>query len=115
MNHLRAQKKTSRFILLLYLAVLGISSFHFHETDVSLFGIESVSQKTGASNTHHSTTGYSACIMVVFANSSSLAVNTSQIDPTETILESIEIEKSEFITQKYINIPLLRGPPSLSI
>ncbi|GAB1443477.1 hypothetical protein MASR2M39_23180 [Ignavibacteriales bacterium] len=99
----------------MYLAVLGFSSFHFHESDISLFGIESVAQKSGASNTHHSTTGYSACIMVVFANSSSLTVNKFQLDPTETIQESLDIEKNGFITQKHTSNPLLRGPPSLSI
>ncbi|MBK7265191.1 MAG: hypothetical protein IPI12_02395 [Ignavibacteriales bacterium] len=115
MKQLRSQRQTSRFILLLYLVVLGISSFHFHESDLSLFGIESVSERSGASNTHHSTTGYSACIMVVFANTSSVAVNKFQLDPTETILESIEFERNVFRSQQHINIPLLRGPPSLSI
>jgi len=53
--------------------------------------------------------------MVVFANTSSVAVNKFQLDPTETILESIEFERNVFRSQQHINIPLLRGPPSLSI
>ncbi|MBK7866234.1 MAG: hypothetical protein IPJ75_04120 [Ignavibacteriales bacterium] len=115
MKQLRLQRLTGRFILLLYIAVRGISSFHIHESDVSLFGFESVSQKSGASKTHQSTTSYSACIMVAFAGTSSLVVNNFQLDPTEAILESIEIKKNEFITRLHFNIPLLRGPPSLSI
>lgn len=115
MKRLRLHKLTGRFILLLYIAVLGISSFHRHESDQSLFGTESVSQKSGASKTHHSTTSYSACIMVVFASTSSLVVNNFELDPTETFFKSTEIEKSEYINKQHFNIALLRGPPSISI
>jgi hypothetical protein len=111
MNKIRIQRETSRFILLLYLAVLSFSSFHYHASDQGFYGSESVSGSEGASKNHHSTTSYSACVMVVFSTTSSLVVNNYLPDSTESLLECIEFENNKFFIVRNYNVPLFRGPP----
>jgi hypothetical protein len=104
-------KSKSLFVLLLYIAVLGISAFHHHAPDYPFFGNSSVKGANAPRSTHNSATSYSACVMVAFAGTSSLTENRYILNIIDRKIFFQAVDRFNFVISQRFNTSLLRAPP----